>query len=354
MPHVLPKILHHIRLLVPVAGLLMSGLLDTSRTLPSAELNPRGTILASWDNDILAGSDDDYTNGLQVGWVSGYLKDYEDGPLPGFMARGAQALPGLRDADRQRFISYSLSHRIFTPGDLETSEPIEDDLPYSAILTLTLTTGAQSERHMDAANLTIGIVGPAALGEEIQNGIHSMIGSTEVQGWDNQIDNELLINVGWEHRYRALAWGDVGGWRSDVILQGGATLGNLMSQLTAGVGLRFGWNLPDVYGIPPQFASEETIGSRPWSRNWNPWGVWFFALLNGSAIGNAIFGDGNTFQDGPSIDYDPYIGRFYAGIRAQLGRWGASFGIANTTVPWENPDDKTYQSYGRFGLSYSY
>jgi len=38
-----------------------------------------GAWFISMDNDLLAQSDDDYTNGLQAGWVSGYLARYTDG-----------------------------------------------------------------------------------------------------------------------------------------------------------------------------------------------------------------------------------------------------------------------------------
>lgn len=315
---------------------------------------PTGSIVISWDNDLLANSDDHYTNGLQFGWVSGYLSDYADGPIPGFLGDAVQQLPGLDDDARQRFISYSLSHRIFTPNDITVSELIEDDLPYSAMLTGTLTTGSQSDRHMDAYSLTIGVVGPAALGEQIQSGVHQIVGSEEPEGWDNQLDNEILLNLGYEHRYRLTAFGDMGGWNGDVILQGGAMAGNMITMATAGIGARFGFNTPDDFGIPPQFFGEETIGSRPYSRDWQPYGIWGFVLLNGSVFANAIFWDGNTFEDSHSIDYDPAIGRLYTGIRGQYGNWGASFGITATTVPWDNPDDKSSQTYGRLAVGYSY
>ncbi|MBH54383.1 MAG: hypothetical protein CMI18_08555 [Opitutaceae bacterium] len=46
------------------------------------------------------------------------------------------------------------------------------------------------------------MVGPAALGEEIQNFVHDRRGIPRANGWDNQIGNELGLNVIFESRQR--------------------------------------------------------------------------------------------------------------------------------------------------------
>ncbi len=320
----------------------------------AAASDQRGIRFVSMDNDVFAQTDDHYTNGFQVGWVSGYLNDYKDAPVPGFVARGLNHLPLVSSTERQRFISHSLSHRIFTPTDTAASAPIEDDVPYSGMLFVSLTAGAQDARTMDALTFYYGIAGPAARGDEVQNEFHRLINSEKVNGWDNQIGDEFILNLGYEHRRRLWSFGDRAGWGGDIIGQAGGTLGNLMSMVTAGVGVRFGWGVPDNYGIPPQFFGEETIGARPYTRYGTDSGIWLFALLNGSLIANAIFWDGNTFKDSMSVDYDPEIARLYVGINARSGQWSSSFAITTTTVSWETPMDRKMQTYGRIGLRYSY
>lgn len=312
-----------------------------------------GTWFVSFDNDVIAQSDDDYTNGVQIGWASGYLETYSDGPVFGFVAKGLEKLPLVNREGRQRFISHSLSHRIFTPSDTEIAEPIPGDMPYSALLFATLTAGAQDAEKMDAFSLHYGIAGPSARGEEVQNQFHTVIGSNEINGWDNQIHDEVLLNLGYEHRRRLATFGNRSAWGGDLIGQAGANLGNLISMASLGVGARFGWHVPDDYGIPPQFFGEETIGSRPYSTRENS-GIWAFVLLNGSYFGNAIFWDGNTFKDSMSVDYDPAIARLYVGLRGFVGGWGGSLSIATTTVPWDTPDDRSTQVYGRLGIQYTY
>lgn len=340
------------RCLYPARRLVLILLMAWSWSASAEPVN--GTWFLSVDNDTFAQSDDHYTNGLQLGWVSGYLDAFSDGPVPGFVASGLGYLPRINNPDRQRFISHSLSHRIFTPNDTETAEPIDNDMPYSGMLFASLTAGAQDATTMDAFTLYYGLVGPSARGEEVQNEFHRLINADRVNGWDNQIGDEILLNVAYEHRRRLWHFGSTRGWGGDVIGQAGGMAGNLISMVTAGVGARIGWGVPDDYGIPPQFFGEETIGSRPYTSYGTRTGVWLFALLNGSLFGNAIFWDGNTFKDSMSVEYDPSIGRLYLGINARTGGWSGSFAVTKTTVPWDNPAYRSVQTYGRIGLSYSY
>lgn len=329
-------------------------LLGTASPGMANQSSVRGTWFLSFDNDVIAQSDDDYTNGLQVGWASGYLESYLNGPVPSLVGKGLAKLPLVNRSGRQRFISHSLSHRIFTPSDTETEEPIPGDMPYSGLLFATLTAGAQDAHKMDAFSLHYGIAGPSARGKEVQNQFHKIIGSNDIKGWDNQIHDELLINLGYEHRRRLLAIGDRAAWGGDIIGQAGATLGNLVSMASLGIGARFGWHVPDDFGIPPQFFGEETIGARPFSPGEAESGIWGFVLLNGSYFGNAIFWDGNTFKDSMSVDYDPAIARLYVGLRGFVGKWSGGISVVTTTVPWDNPEDRNSQVYGRLGIQYTY
>lgn len=171
-----------------------------------------GTWFLAIDNDTFAQSDDHYTNGLQLGWVSGYLQTYNEGPVPDIVARALQHLPAINRQGRQRFISHSLSHRIFTPNDTEAVAPITNDVPYSGLLFASLTAGAQDAEQMDAFTFYYGIAGPSARGEEVQNEFHRLIGADQVNGWDNQIHDEILLNAAYEYRRRLWRFGQSNGW----------------------------------------------------------------------------------------------------------------------------------------------
>jgi hypothetical protein len=314
----------------------------------------RVTRIFSFDNDTFAHTDDNYTSGLQIGWLSGDLRDYGESRLPSFITGGLRRLPLVNRDLRQRFLSQSLSHRMFTPVDTSVSTPITNDVPYSALLFGTLTAGAQDATRLDAFSFTAGLVGPLAGGEWLQKTVHKLIGSDEPRGWDNQLRDEPLLNVAYEHRRRLTTFGRRTGWGGDVVGQTGASAGNLLTSATLGLGLRVGWGVPDDFWIPPQFFGDEAIGSQSLRAAETKFSVWFFALVNGALLGNAIFWDGNTFHDGPSVDYDHWIGQVYAGIRVRYRRIGASFGLTATTVPWTNPENRKSQLYGRLSVSYAY
>ncbi len=262
-----------------------------------AQTAVRGTVFFSVDNDLFNGSDDHYSSGVQVGWVSGYLNDYAEAPVPSFLINPARALPRVNAEGRQRFVSYSLSHRIFTPNDITDSNFIPNDMPYSGLLLATMTAGAQDAQRMDAFSVIAGLVGPSAMGKHVQRSVHRAIGSAEPQGWHHQLRNEPLLNFDYEHRWRMAEFGSRRSWGGDVIGQAALAAGNLLTNGTLGIGARWGWRVSDDFGLPPQFFGEETIGSRPFTSTAGSNGAWLFVLVNGSAFANAIFWDGNTFED---------------------------------------------------------
>lgn len=321
----------------------------------AGEFDPRSTQSFALDNDTFADSDDDYTNGLQYSWLSPYLDSYEEAPIPSAVGRWLDEWQIFNRAEEQQhFFSYSFSHRIFTPSDLTLENPVDGaDVPYSASMYLTATAGAQNASTMDAVSATIGWVGPAALGEQIQNGWHDLISSKDAEGWDTQIGNEPLFNLAYERRWRLSSFGHRG-WGGDWLASGAGSLGNLLSMATAGTSVRFGWNVLDDYAMPPPFASEESIGSRPLTRTGIPqWSIYGFLYVSGSVIANAIFWDGNTFSDSPSVDYDPFIARAYTGLVVRRGGLSVAFTLVDTTVPWEDPEDPSTQRYGRLGFTWT-
>jgi hypothetical protein len=257
------------------------------------EFDPRSTQSFALDNDTFADSDDDYTNRLQYSWLSPYLDSYEEAPIPSAIGRWLDEWQIFNRAEEQQhfFFSYSFSHRIFTPSDLTLEHPVDGaDVPYSALMYLTATAGAQDESTMDAVSATIGWVGPAALGEQIQNGWHDLISSKDAEGWDTQVGNEPLFNLAYERRWGLSRFGHRG-WGGDWLASGAGSVGNLLSMATAGTSVRFGWNVLDDYAMPPPFASEESIGSRPLTRTGMPqWSIYGFLYVNGSVIANATSG----------------------------------------------------------------
>src|SRR3546814_20979967 len=88
--------------------------------------------------------------------------------------------------------------------------------------------------------LEIGVVGPAALGEETQNTYHRISGVDESNGWDNQIENEPGIVLSYERTWRGLWQSDTGKFGIDLTPYLGGSLGTVYTYAAPGAALRFG------------------------------------------------------------------------------------------------------------------
>jgi hypothetical protein len=76
----------------------------------------------------------------------------------------------------------------FTPQDITTSEPLQDDRPYASLLFV-----SNGRVRVDANNrtawsssLTVGFLG-LTLSEHLQSAIHDVVGSEKPEGYEHQI-----------------------------------------------------------------------------------------------------------------------------------------------------------------------
>ena len=307
----------------------------------------------TFDNDVFNGQDDHYTNGLELWTTSERLQAHQHGPLP-VLGRWLGNLPGQDLAERSKLQSLSVAQRMFTPSNLETTEPILDDIPYSGHLVLGLSASAQDAERLDAWGFQIGILGPAALAEESQELVHALTGSTEPQGWDNQLHNELLINLAYEHRWRWLS-AKRGLWGMDSYLNTGAMLGNLITQAHAGLTVRFGRNIPDDFAMAAPFMGEQAIGSRSFSPHFDQsFSTYVFMSVDWAAIAHAAFWDGNLFRDSQSVSRDIGMQRVQIGIHQEFPVLAINVTLVDQTIPWDCSHGYDSERYGRLGIAFKY
>lgn len=312
-----------------------------------------GSVLRSIDNDSLDDSDDQYTSGVSLSYISRHEPSFARTPLPEWIG-GALDDHWPFEGQDQRFVIYSLSHRVFTPTDLSARGVVEGDIPYAGLVYATATVGSQSPRALNAFALTLGIVGPAALGEEIQSGVHSLIDSEDPKGWDEQLDNEPLLNVGYEHRRRLLRSGAWKGVSGDVLGAFSASAGNLQTQATLASTARVGFRVPSNFHMQSHFLAEESLGLRANDPDPKRRSLYLFTGFAATALANAIYLDGNTFSDSHSVDHDHYVLRGSVGIAGSYGPVLGSLAYERATLPWDHPDGLDDESYLRLALSWDF
>jgi hypothetical protein len=264
-----------------------------------------------YENDLFAGTDNNYTNGIRLSWVSPNLQDYVTDPCLPLSVRRLNRLvemlkPGAYDS---RNMVVTIGQAMYTPSDRLRRDPIRDDRPYAGWLYLGLGYNARNARRMDTTELDIGVVGPASMAKQAQDFIHDLRGFERFNGWDNQLNNELGIQIVRERKDKVFVSSNTRGPQLDLITHYGASFGNVKTYLNAGVELRVG-HLSDDFGTaairpaadgnaPLQSAQTRRLGSE---------GVHLFVALDARAVARDIFLDGNTFSSSQHVTKKNFVG----------------------------------------------
>lgn len=263
------------------------------------------------ENDLFAGRDRGYTNGIRFGWLS------SEKSVPEWARDIADSLPMLADNGHKR-ISLAIGQSMYAPANLSSTLPVTGDRPYAAYLYGSVGMVSDTGKTLDNVVLSFGVVGPAALGEPIQKFVHRVIDSPEPMGWDNQLKNELAIDLTYERKWRALYRISPFGLETDAVPHVGVSLGNVNTSASTGATLRLGFDLPSDYG-PPRIRP-----SLPGSDFFVPTedlGGYLFTAVEGRVVARNIFLDGNTFRSGPDVDKNNFVGSLQLGAAVT---WGAS------------------------------
>lgn len=272
-----------------------------------------GAMTITVENDTFTGSDNNYTNGIGGTWNSNEINTYADERFVRKWADFWSFLPFASDDGYQTYASWSIAQEMHTPDEITDPNPPEDDQPYAGVLYLDNVLYARRDRTTHAWSLKVGVVGPASQAEDVQKWFHDVVGADEPMGWDTQLPDEVLVNVGYSVAH---LWtqGDVGrsaSWR--LVPVGTVALGNYFTGVAAGMYGEVGWNLVDALGIPALRSglnAASTVGVGPV----NGWSVAFFGGFGGYGVAHYLPLDGTVFRDSRSVDSEPLIGTGTIGI----------------------------------------
>jgi hypothetical protein len=241
-----------------------------------------------------------YVNGLRLGYTT------PEGGEPDLLAGAANAVWG---GGAVRF-SFDLSQQIYTPANTQANPPPPGDRPYAGVLlgTFGLLRDVPDSRSM--LGLSLGVVGPAALARQVQNGFHDLIGQGHTEGWDAQLHNEPLLQFTSARTWR-LPTGTLGGFETDALPDLAVGLGNLRIYAQTGLIMRIGQGLDSDYG-----AARVAPGPSGWDafRPTRPFAWYVFAGADGQAVAHDITLTGNDFQDSAHVTLTPFVGELEGGL----------------------------------------
>jgi len=339
-------------IVAPIA--LFAASLGAEPIKSPAELS---TFTILFENDLFGDTDQQYTNGVQLGWMSPDLTRFADAErLPDWLLPLVASLPWINEPDTQRNVGFSLGQKIFTPENTQSSDLVTDDRPYAGWLYGGLSFTSKTAARMDMFELQFGMIGPAAQAEEAQNFIHDLRGIPKTRGWSHQLKNEPGLALIYERKWRPYKSHNPTGPGYDVITHVGGALGNVYIYGNTGVEARIGWNLPGDFGTsyirPGGNTNAPTAVDDPRLRSEQAYGMYLFAAITGRVVGRDIFLDGNTFADSHSVDKETLVGDLIIGGSLIFQRFKLSYAQVFRSREFEGQNDK--HNFGSVSLSVTF
>ncbi len=317
--------------------MLLASLLAAGVALPAQETKVGGaqkpafmereTWRIEFDNDVFFNSDNGISSGLSLQRHSAIANDWEalDG-VPKVQRRLGRRLPFPKGRGMVYRAGFAIGQLMQTPDNLKRRDLIKEDVPYAGALTLQTNWYVYSDDEFHGFEMTIGVTGPLSLAGANQKFIHTILGCTIPQGWDNQLGNELLLNFNSMCKRKIWRRGRAEGFLFDATLDGDAALGNLFTHASAALEMRAGVNMPGGFASLPDSIGFNMLHAAVLNpvRPTKPSLQWFF-VLRGTALAHTLFLDGNISQDGRRVDRHFFMGQVMTGLRLDLGRWGIAF-----------------------------
>jgi hypothetical protein len=279
-----------------------------------------------------------YTNGLRLGWTS------PENAAPGFLEDFGKLLWG---EGRMR-VAFDLTQQIYTPDDDNdpSGYPPLTDRPFAGVLMGTGSLIHDGANARSVFSVGLGVVGPAALAQSVQNNFHNWIDQYHTSGWSTQLHDEPLLEITSQRTWR-LPVATVGGLDTDALPEITAAAGNLRIYAQTGVTLRIGQGLDSDYGtarmLPGLTGTDVFRPTRPFA-----WYV--FVGADGQGVARDLTLQGNTWQDSRSVKIKNAVAEFQGGLALMAYGARATFTDVAQTQEFKHQKGGLHQ-FGSLALS---
>ena len=136
-----------------------------------------------YENDYFTSTDYYYTQGINLEIVNPAYRRF---PL-------SKLLFAPKNSTSQYGIS--IEHNGYTPTSIRQNDILYGDRPFAAALLLkTFSTSSTDKHYRITSSLSLGVIGQAAGGREMQTTIHRWIKDDAPLGWQHQIQNDIIVN----------------------------------------------------------------------------------------------------------------------------------------------------------------
>lgn len=339
-----------------LAPCFLPGLLFHSHASGAGKDEAGGTMGIYIENDLFAGTDRHYTSGMKLSWSSHDLEQLSDTPYANPLLPIFNILPYINEKNYQKNLVFALGQNIYTPVNTQAYRLIEDDRPYAGWLYLGVGVVWKDAEVRNSLVLDMGVVGPWSYAQEAQRIVHDLRDMDHPNGWDNQLDNEFGFTLAYERTWRWPKHERRSGFDWEVLPHAGIALGNVKTYANLGAEARVGLNLPDDFGTasigPSATTSTPVDGLQGADRSRFDLGMYFFARVDGRAVGHNIFLDGNTFSDSHSVGSKPFVADLSVGAAVNYKNTKLAYALVYRTKEFNEQEEA--QVFGTLSLNWTF
>ena len=347
---------------VAVSADLFNGI-DPHHQFPEETDDTKGYLTFFFDNDLFSGTDENYTNGARLSWITEGKPAVNIPIVQANLHRfsgGSDSLAWMRKfwgfrhpAQIEYSYGFALSQLMFTPATREALVPPPGERPYAGWTGIGFSLHARDSHAQNSVEIAIGVVGPSSYAEQTQNVIHDFRDIERFAGWDSQIPNEITLNLYFNQRRRIElldTWRSLPfGIRVDGFQETGFALGNFRTYAHLGFLIRAGWNLPVEFADPRLTPTAHSQRLYSGGRNRSKWSFYGLAGAQISGILHDITLDGPVFRNyDTGVDREPFVGELYAGFGIRYSDLEFSYVHTFRTKTFETQADS--QSFGSLAV----
>jgi len=293
------------------------------------------------ENDVTFGEDGNYSNGMILGWES-KATPLELVGLHNWLQR---LLPSQKDSINAWGLK--LSQRMWTPNEIEISEPQPNDRPYAGFLEFEQHAAVYSSDLAQKSWLAVGIIGPGSRTEQLQGSIHKIIGASTPLGWQHQVENTPTIQLAYEVDYVLTRNPALFDSQWEISTFSHNALSNFRSDINVGLTLRWGTNLEQSFGrLSSHFGHVGNLIDVTKSQS-----LLFYTRLQVGYRFNDLTIDGDLPYES-NVEFNPQQASASTGLSYYFygGSVTWSFNIYNKEYLTDNKD---WHGYGLLQLSWS-
>ncbi|UAB71566.1 lipid A deacylase LpxR family protein [Vibrio sp. SCSIO 43132] len=186
------------------------------------------------DNDSMVTSDRDYSSGITLGFST----ELESEP---------SYLSWFGKSSDRLYFGIDFGQKLWTPDDIESTTQKPNERPYAGLSYLDSHLASGDSNTYQNIHVLMGVMGRNAQADSAQTFVHDIIGSPKPRGWEHQIEESFVYQLGYSHqKLLSRSSGLLG--ETEISWTNRLELGNFRSELGSGVLFRWGDALGNSFG----------------------------------------------------------------------------------------------------------